>query len=106
MERRFKDDGEEIGRLSEDAGKTEGGWREKEAEDKEWGKAGWLHRLTAWMVKAGHKFPQTIRSAGPWCMGVGWGHRPLRRGQPHGGCAFDKSSPMNTLFIQAFSISC
>lgn len=51
-ERKFKDDAEKIGSLSEDAGRTE-----VEAEDKEQGKAGCPQGLTAWMMKAGHGFP-------------------------------------------------
>ena len=47
-ERKFKDDAQKIGSLSEDAGRTE-----VEAEDKERRKAGCPQGLTAWMVKAG-----------------------------------------------------
>lgn len=46
-ERKFKDDADIIGSLSEDAGRTE-----VEPEDKEQGKAGCSQGLTAWMVKA------------------------------------------------------
>lgn len=78
------EDAEEIGRLSEDAGKTEKREREEEAEDKERRKAGWLQGLTAWMVRAGHKFSQTMPPAGPW----GGGLAGLSGGTSHTGVVF------------------